>query len=252
MIATSTVVGTSMLPHGLHTALVLLGLWGLAALLLPHALTQRAQRGGVTELIGQVALDEHASRVAELRQAITSGALSTSPVVDLSITRAEQVAAGTRPEPALGPPLAMVSGATAAGIHAAVVPAHLGEEPLFASFFLLVAGAQVAWAASVATRPTPRVLVAGVVLHLALVGLWLFTRVASLPFGLMAEPHAVGGWDLAAVAWQLTSVAACVRVLHDGAPRQVPGWFAWHPTTRAAVGLAAVLVVLLTQVGAHS
>ncbi len=38
MTAMSTAVGASLLAHGLHYAMVLLGLWGLAALLVPHAL----------------------------------------------------------------------------------------------------------------------------------------------------------------------------------------------------------------------
>ena len=122
----------------------------------------------------------------------------------------------------------------------------------FGLFFLLVAAAQVVWVAQAATRPTRRTLGLGIALNLALIAVWAVTRTWGLPLGLMPEPEPVGGWDLASVLWQLTSIAACTQALRDGLPTFVPGWFAWHPTTRAAVGASAVAVVLLTSIGAHS
>jgi hypothetical protein len=238
-------VGASALAHGVHHALVLLGLWGLAALLVPHALGRLSHTAPT--------LDEHDLRVAELRAAVTAGAPGIAAPAG---QRAQHVAAPRRrPAPLLGLPLALVASATAAGIHAAVAPPHLREQAAYGAFFLLVAVAQLAWAAAL-PRPTPVVLRAGIVLQLGLVALWLLTRTAGLPFGLMPEPHPVGPWDLACVAWQVVAAVAAARVLRDGlaadGTARMPGWFDWHPSTRAAVGLAAVSLVLLTLSGAHS
>lgn len=245
MTGTSTVIGSSLLPHGLHLSFVLLGVWGLAALLLPHALERRTARAH-----REPARDDHARRVVELRQAVVAGALPAPLSYHPSASPTPQPE--PRREPALGVPLALVAGATAAGIHAAVAPPHLSEDPLSGVFFLVVAGVQLAWVAQLASRPRAHTLRTGIVLQASLVALWALTRVVGLPFGLLPEPHPVGGWDVTCVLWQLACVAACARALRDGVPARVPGWFAWHASTRAAVGAAAVLLALLTLLGAHS
>lgn len=255
MTGSSTVVGASMLAHGLHAAMVLLGLWGLGALLLPQLLERRAAHGRTA--YASPPRDEHDRRIAELRAAAASGSLALLPSVGGS--PAVRTTSGTPRTPVLGLPLALVSGTAAAGIHAAVAPPHLSEDPLFGVFFLLVAGAQLTWVAQLASRTTPRLLQVGVALNVALILLWLVTRTLGLPFGLLPEAHPVGGWDVACVLWQFATIACCVRLLRPATAgvatrtsTPVPGWFEWHPTTRAAVGAAAVVLVLLTVVGAHS
>ncbi|MEN8673700.1 hypothetical protein [Nocardioides sp.] len=251
MTGSSTVVGASMLAHGLHAAMVLLGLWGLGALLLPQFLERRAVRGGTTYAAPR--LDEHDRRVAELRAAAASGSLALAQTG--RATSAAPTTRSTPRTPVLGLPLALVSGTAAAGIHAAVAPPHLSEEPLFGVFFLLVAGAQLTWVATLASSTTPRLLRVGIGLNAALILLWLLTRTLGLPLGLLPEAHPVGGWDVACVLWQLATIACCARLLRRPSTRtstSLPGWFEWHPSTRAAVGAAAVVLVLLTVVGAHS
>ncbi|WP_148612075.1 hypothetical protein [Nocardioides rubriscoriae] len=236
MTAMSTAVSASMLSHGLHYVLVLAGLWGLAALLLPH---------GLTRFGAPPPTDEHSWRVAELRAALASGAVGTAPAQTLTRPRPAPVAG------AVWLPLALVASAAAAGTHAAVAPAHLAEEVAAGGFLLAAAIAQLAWAVA-ALRPTPALLRLGLVLQLALVATWAASRTAGLPFGLQADPHPVGPWDLTCVAWELTAVVACARTLHDGVPARCPAWSAWHPSTRTAVGLAAAVLVLLTSSGAHA
>ena len=237
-----------MLAHGLHVAMVLGGLWGLAALLLPHAVQRHTLRRAKPSRL-QYDGDEHARRVAELRRSAASGALASRAILTAP---APSAPTGPRPTPVVSLPLVLVAGSAAAGIHAAVAPAHLLEEPLFGLFFLLVAGAQLGWVAALASRPSDSLLRAGIALNAALIGLWLVTRTVGLPFGLLPEPHPVGGWDVACVLWQVVAVFSCRRLLSDSDAVRIPPWLDWHPSTRAAVGAAAVALVLLTVTGAHS
>lgn len=256
MNGTATVAGASMLAHGIHVTMVLLGLWGLAALLLPQALERRAlkRRATTSSYAVDTATSEHARRVAELRSQLGGGALAVraAPPTEGVATIAPRHPA----TPALGLPLALVAGAAAAGIHAAVAPAHVAEDPLFAVFFLLTALAQLAWVLAVSFRPTLSLLHLGIALNGALIALWVVTRLVGLPLGLLNQPHPVGGWDVACVVWELVCIAAALRVVRGSAPGSapgtVPGWFEWHPTTRGAVGAAAFAMVLLTVTGAHS
>lgn len=239
----SAAVGASVLAHGLHEAMALVGLWGLAALLLPRALAHLSPASSPPP-------DEHDRRVAELRAAVAAGA----PGIVLTAPAPAAQAPAARSVPALSVPLAIVGSAAAAGIHAAVAPPHLREQVAAGLFFLVAAGAQLAWAVAL-QQPTAVLLRVGITLQLGLVALWLLTRTAGLPFGLLPEPHPVGPWDVTCVVWQLLAAAACVRVLRDGTPpdgTRCPSWFDWHASTRAAVGAAAVSLTLLTLVGAHS
>jgi hypothetical protein len=237
----STAVGANLVAHGLHYAMVLAGLWGLAALLLPHTLDRVARTSRLPD-------DDHSRRVSALRVAVASG----SPGIPVVASPAPAGRTHPRPRPTPGVPLALVATATAAGIHAAVAPAHLAEDPLTGAFFLAVAAGQLAWALAAAGRPTRALMGGGIALQLALVALWAVTRTVGLPFGLLPEPHPVGGWDLACVAWQLVAVVGCARAVAVGVPTRCPGWFSWHPLARAAVGAAASTLVLLTVTGAHA
>lgn len=261
MTALSTAVGAGLAAHGLHVAMVLAGLWGLAALLLPHVLTRFSTVAGPAP----EPADEHAVRVAALRVAVGAGGPAgplLDPLLDPDVRPAAPVdtpATGSAGSPAaLGLPLAVVATATAAGIHAAVAPPHLRDGLAAGLFFLVVAGLQLAWAAA-ATRPTPRLLRAGAALHLSLVALWLLSRTTGLPAvlatvlpGADQTAHPVGAWDLACVAWQLVAAAACVATLRRGVPARCPGWFAWPPSSRAAVGAAAAGLALLSTSGLPS
>ncbi len=246
MTSMSTVVGASMLAHGLHYAMVLLGLWGLAALLLPHTLDRLVSSPSAAPYSPH---DEHEVRVAALRVAVANGSPGI-PTVVLGAPSGVGVGRGD-----LAVPLLVVAGTSAAGIHAAVAPSHLREQVLFGAFFMLVACAQLAWSAAVLHQPQRALLVAGVVGNSTVLVLWLATRAVGLPFGLMSDPHPLGGWDLVCAAWEVVVVVTSVRLLHthrsDDGPA-CPGWFDWHPGARAAAGAAAVTLVLLTLIGAHS
>lgn len=245
MTAMST-AGASMLGHSLHYGAVLVGLMGLAALLLPHALEPlRAHRAAPR--------DEHELRVQHLRRAVVEGSLGTpDAVILLSGPRSVPLRRIRSDVAAVGLPLALVGSAAAAGAHAAVAPAHLAESTLFGSFFLVAACAQGGWAVLMLQRPTRALVVAGAVGNLAVLALWLTTRVAGLPFGLMPGPHPFGAWDLTTATWEVAAVLGCAAAFRAGPPRQLAGWFEWHPAAQAALVGSGFALITLTLIGGRA
>lgn len=253
--AMSAASGATLVAHGLHAAIVAAGLWGLAALLLPQFLGRHGRA------VAHPPRDEHEARVALLRASIAEQSLGTTVARTL-----EPPAPTTVPVPLehgrpalLTVPLAAVASLAAAGIHAAVAPSHLDERTLFGAFFIAAAVVQCAWAAAVLDRPSAWVLRVGLHLNAALIALWAITRTVGLPFGLMPEPHPVGGWDVACVAWQAVAVLMCARGLREAGPApardslpRALSWDDWHPLARGAVGFAGVVLAFLTVGGAHA
>ncbi len=160
--------------HGLHLLLVVLGLAGVAMLLLPQL------------------------RTASVPGPTAAAAGTTRTARDSSTWRA----------------LAVSSSVAAAGVHAAVFPHHLEESFLVGTFFLAVTLGQAGWACLVFLAASRERLVAGIVANLGLVVLWGVSRTVGLPF---LGREAVGGWDLAAGAWELVLVAACLVGLRRSA-----------------------------------
>jgi hypothetical protein len=78
----------------------------------------------------------------------------------------------------------------AAAIHLAVAPAHVREYVPFGVFFLVVGGAQTAYAIELAVRPTRRLALLMATGSAGLVGLWVLSRTVGLPDGYY-EP----GWE---------------------------------------------------------
>lgn len=229
----------SLLAHGVHYALVGVGLLGLAWLLAPQLVPGAA---------GVLPRDDHARRVAALREAAATGRLLT----------VGPTTACARPPRTLSLhlPLAVVASAAAAGVHAAMGPAHLRTLPVFGVFFVVATVVQLTWAAAVLRSPSRPLLHLGIVLNLGFVGLWLLTRTWGLPLGLMPVPEAVGPWDLAAAAWELVVVAACAALLRAVPPTayaglRLPPWADWHRGATAVAALSPVVLLVLSLSGAH-
>jgi hypothetical protein len=116
-----------------------------------------------------------------------------------------------------------VAAAAAAGsamVHFAVAPEHFEEWWGFGLFFVLCAEVQLGWALLVARRHGRRMLAVGIVGSLFLVGTWVLSRAAGLPFG--PEPgvaEAVGTPDVVSVVLELVTVGACAWAL--ALPRQI-------------------------------
>ena len=191
-----------LLAHALHYLLVVLGLAGVAWLLLPqvHAVARGSRR---TTFRPPATPSEHEQRVAALREAVENGHLTTPAETTRARTRDAR-------DPSLWRVLAVASSVAAAGVHAAVFPHHLDQSVVVGLFFLAVTLAQAAWACLVTLDATDdRLLLAGILGSLGLIVLWAFSRTVGIAwFGLGRE--AVGAWDVASGIWELVVVAACL------------------------------------------
>ena len=243
---TTEIVG--VLAHGVHYAIVTAGLLGLVALLAPQLVP-----GGRIPIRAGLA-DDHTRRVAALRRSLAqehSGHVLVSSTVDRAPAAPPVPTPVRRPPRPLTLPLALVSSAAAAGIHAAVGPTHFEEGLLIGSFFAVSALAQLGWAAAGLLTPSRRLLLVAAVGNLAIVALWALTRTAGLPFGLTAGSEAAGPWDLAATGWELVTVAICLGLLtrtsHLAPDRGVRSW---HPLARLWLLGALTVIVVLPFVGA--
>lgn len=129
------------------------------------------------------------------------------------------------------PALAALS-AAAGVVHAAFAPVHVEESPAHGVFFVVVAAAQLAWAAAVVARPPSRALLAGGVVGNAAVALvWAVSRATG------AEP--VGLADAMCTAWELVLVAVGTALV----VRRPWAWPTASAVGAAVLGLAAVAAV---------
>jgi hypothetical protein len=228
---------TSVVAHGIHYAVVGVGVVGLLALIGPQLV------GG---LRAPPIRDEHALRVLALTEQISSGQLGfrMTPTLPVSWARSEAIDhVRTRYLP-----IAVVSSAAAAGVHAAVGPAHFREGLVIGMFFAGAALAQVGWSLAMAIRPSHTLLVAAVAGNSAVLLLWLGTRTIGLP-GLLPGPEAVGAWDVSCGIWELAVIFSAVRILRadsdSGTGLRLPSWPDWGPSARVwAIGSAFVLPAL--------
>jgi hypothetical protein len=233
--------GATAVAHGIHYAVVGVGLGGLLALIGPQLIG--ARRAPVP--------DEHRLRVLALSEQISSGRLGARAAPAPPAYRARnEVVERVR---TIYLPIAVVSSAAAAGVHAAVGPVHFREGLLLGMFFAGAALAQVGWSLAMAVRPSRTLLIAAVAGNSAVLLLWLVTRTIGLP-GLLPGPESVGPWDVTCGVWELAVVFAAIRILRadSGAQLRIPSWPDWKPTARMwALGSALVLPALtLVGVGA--
>jgi hypothetical protein len=249
--------GFGMAAHGIHYAILGGGVVGLVALLAPRFLADP-----------QGPLDEHEVRVHALRTALAqvntaAPAAPGLPTRNHSATALDPIQVASQEDwlhrgsvltaaQRVLLPLAVVSSAAAAGVHAAVAPEHLRESALFGVFFLGSALLQLLWSGLVSVDTSRPLLVAGAVGNLAVIGLWAVTRTLGLPFGLLPAPEAIGPWDLACGVWELVVVCTCIAVLQsrDPLPTRLPDWRHWHPALPTYVAASVLLLIALSFSGA--
>jgi hypothetical protein len=241
-----------VLVHALHYTLLYGGLVVLALLLLhsrpPSSRSGRDRRRPLRS--------DHDRRVARLREAAARGGLAVpTPRHDPEVVSRE-AARPTRPDlPAevTWLPVVVVSSAAAAGVHAAVGPAHFQEGLLVGTFFAVTALAQLGWAlALLVVGPRRHLLVAALAGNAAVVVLWLTSRTVGVPLtDLPVEP--VGAWDLAATGWEVAVVLGVSLVLAsprfpDPEPRLVD-IVRWSAPAKVWLAGSVVFVLVLTVAG---
>ena len=229
-----------LVAHAIHYGIIVFGLVGVVVLLLP----QRLHRSRASHL--PAPRDSHERRVQELRASLAVG----SPGSTLTPERAASTAAAAGPVRRRGSrtllPLAVVSSAAAAGVHAAMGPSHFSEGFLLGLFFAVSSIAQLAWASLALTSGGALLLRAGVLLNLGCVALWAVTRTLGLPFGLIPGPEAVGGWDVATVIWELVIAVCCLALLRRTPDVRAASWEAWTPAPRLWLVVSVVVLAVLS------
>lgn len=105
--------------------------------------------------------------------------------------------------------VAAVASVLAGLIHYAVVPEHRGEWWLYAVFFTLLGAFQIVWAAAAWTGRQRWILLLGVLVSIAVLAVWTFTRTTGLPFGPdTGEAEPVGALDVASGLAEVVTIGA--------------------------------------------
>jgi hypothetical protein len=138
-----------------------------------------------------------------------------------------------------------VLAALAAGaglIHLVMVPPHLAESTADGAGFIVAAVAQLALAVALAGRPSRPVLLATVLANAAILGGWIVSRTAGLPYGSHSgHPATVAFVDAAATGLEIALVLGAVAMLlrpHLGELRLAGGALA--PLAVLALAVAAI------------
>jgi hypothetical protein len=117
------------------------------------------------------------------------------------------------------------AGASAGGIHLAVVPSHWAQAQVYGAFFVLVGTTQVVWSLLLLVRPSRPLLGLTVAANLGVLLVWLQSRTIGLPLGPAAgrrEP--IGVLDLACGVIEAVGVVIAVRLIlrHERASASPP------------------------------
>jgi hypothetical protein len=129
--------------------------------------------------------------------------------------------------------------AGAAAIHFAVVFEHFTEYALYGVFFLVVSWAQLIWPAVLLWRPSRLWLWLGIAGNAIVIGVYVASRTAGLPFGPdLHHVEPVGALDVVSCVLEFGLIAGCAALL-------------WRPSLadrpaarRGAVARAAALVAV--------
>jgi hypothetical protein len=111
-------------------------------------------------------------------------------------------------------PVIAVAGVGAAAVHFVVMPTHVAEAMLYGVFFAFTATTQLGYSVLLLLRPSRPLVATGVVGNLAMVALWLVTRIVAIPLGPAAgstEPF--GALDILASSFETIVVVAGMMTL---------------------------------------
>jgi hypothetical protein len=139
--------------------------------------------------------------------------------------------------------IAAAASIASGAIHFSVINEHFNEAWYFGVFFMLAAWAQVGWAILVVGRPTRRVLTAGAVLQLALVGIYIWSRTTGLPIGPDPwKPEDVAFLDVMATVLELVAAGAAGLLIFRRLDRPISRRFSF-----ATAGAAVLFITALTS-----
>jgi len=140
--------------------------------------------------------------------------LAAAAVAD---ARESREGAARRARPEFAKPLLVicaVATVVAAAVHVFVIPEHFDESALYGTFFVSLAAVQLGWAAMAVMRPSLRVLSAGIAGNVAVVLLWLATRLVAVPLGPGAGTREeIGALDVLATSCELVVIVAAAVLL---------------------------------------
>ena len=151
------------------------------------------------------------------------------------------------------PLAAAVLSVAAGGIHATVAEEHAREHWAFGAFFVAVAAFQLLWSFAVLTRPSRRVFLAGAAVNLAVVAVWLVSRLVGLPLGPNTwEAEAAGFVDSLVTAYEAGVVVLAIALArtYPAFPRLSAGQTL--AAEGATLGAGAAGIVALVMAGDHS
>lgn len=149
----------------------------------------------------------------------------------------------------LGVPVAILS-LGAAAIHFAVMPEHVTEWWALGLFFAALGWFQAFWPIGYLTKPSARLAWLAIVINLATVFVWAWTRTLGLPFGPDPDvPETIGVADVLATAFEMLLVIGLLASRRLPAPESPDRrWSRW-PTTLAVAALVAVVTSVAIAVG---
>ncbi|QWC86174.1 hypothetical protein KLP28_05565 [Nocardioidaceae bacterium] len=220
-----TAAPASLVLHGIHHSLTVVGVLAVLWLLAPASWVRRVRQA--------VGGPDHRAVTVWVTVAVTAS-------VAAALVHALVVPGHLRPE----------AGAVLA--------------PAFAVVAALQAGWAYAVARSTRSAATvpAALLVTGLALHGGALGIWLMSRTWGLPTAIYPGPvPAFGAPDLLAAVWQLLTVVAVAVLLHGTRRTTVPAdatpvgtrvdrWTSWPPASRlVAVAAGGSLVALVTAGG---
>lgn len=106
----------------------------------------------------------------------------------------------------------------AAAIHFDAIGGHLRESVLEAVLFFAAGLLQMGWAMALGFGATRRLLAAGVVLNVGIVGTWALSRTVGIPLGAHAdEVEPVGTADLVATLAEMAVIVWSARLVAPAA-----------------------------------
>jgi hypothetical protein len=136
----------------------------------------------------------------------------------------------------------------AAAIHFVMAPSHIGQSSVEGSGFVVAGWAQVGLAVAVLVWPRRRgLLLAAVLLSVGLIGAWIVSRTAGLPFGAHeGHPETVGFVDGAAVVLEVLAAVVGLALLVDTGRGLV------RSAGAAAIGVTGALVLTTAALASPS